>query len=360
MLVLIYKHLTMNYLYTFLLVLAFMQSAVAQSVVSSTPLFADNEPLSLTLTTQLQILEGDRAKPGFGEKATKHPAVLTMTAPSAPLRLPVSLSVRGNYRRDAANCQFPPLVLDLPKKKLQGTVFAEQNQLKLVTHCQKEDYIVREYLVYKVYNVLTDLSFRARLAHITYRDSTNKRQGGTHWGILLEDNADVAKRNRAMLSRQRTKAQFTDSLTMATVGVFEYMIGNTDWSVSYQHNVNVLADSAKTRLMVVPYDFDYSGIVGTDYAVPDSHLGIASVRDRLYRGPSYSMALFNKVFARFIAQKKAIYAVYEQSTLVDKRYVQSTTQFLDEFYATIENPKRSLRVFGPNSGQNKVIKGLND
>lgn len=333
---------------------------VAQTPELPRPLFADDTPLSFTLTTQLQILNRDRTKLGFGEKAEKHPALLTMDGPVAPLRLPVSLTVRGNYRRDAANCEFPPLALDLPKKKLDGTVFAGQNRLKLVTHCQGEDYIVREYLVYKVYNLLADLSFRARLAHITYRDSTNKRQGGLHWGILLEDKVDVAKRNHARISTQRTKAQYTDSLTMATVGVFEYMIGNTDWSVTYQHNVNVLADSVKNRLLVVPYDFDYSGIVGTNYAVPDSHLGIASVRDRLYRGPSYSMALFNRVFAHFIAQKKAIYALYEQSTLVDKRYIQMTIQYLDEFYFTIENPKRSLRVFGPNSAQNKVIKGLND
>lgn len=343
-----------------LLWVIFAPMVVAQTPEPPRSLFADDTPLSFTLTTQLQVLNKDRAKPGFGEKAEKHPALLTMEGPAAPLRLPVSLTVRGNYRRDAANCIFPPLALDLPKKKVSSTVFAEQNRLKLVTHCQDEAYIPREYLVYKVYNLLTDLSFRARLARITYSDTANRKQGGTHWGILLEDKADVAKRSHARPSTQRTKAQFTDSLTMATVGVFEYMIGNTDWSVTYQHNVTILADSVKNRLLVVPYDFDYSGIVGTNYAVPDSHLSITSVRARLYRGPSYSMALFNQVFARFITQKKAIYDLYEQSTLVDKRYVQATIQYLDEFYFIIENPKRSLRVFGPNSGQNKVIKGLND
>ncbi|MBO0935772.1 hypothetical protein J2I47_04350 [Fibrella sp. HMF5335] len=350
----------MNRFYTLLLTWLIWQPAVAQTPGTSVPLFADTAPLSLTLTTQLQILNRDRVKIPFGEKPEKHPAVLTMAGMSAPLRLPVSLTVRGNYRREAGNCIFPPLVLDLPKKRMDNTVFANQNKLKLVTHCQADNYIVREYLVYKVFNELTDLSFRARLAQITYSDTANRKQGGTHWAILLEDNEDVAKRNGARLAKQRTKAQYTDSLTMAMVGVFEYMIGNTDWSVSYQHNVNLLADTTKKRLLVVPYDFDYAGIVGTSYAIPDKHLNIESVRTRLYRGPSYSAKLLSRVFDRFNEKKKAIYALYEGNPLLEKSYIQATIQYLDEFYTLINNPKRSLRIFGPGSTDNVVIRGLND
>jgi hypothetical protein len=350
----------MNYLFTLALALAFTQGVVAQDVDSPAPLFADDTPLSFTLTTQLQILNRDRTKPAAGAKAVKHPALLTMEGTPTSLRLPVSLTVRGNYRRDAANCEFPPLVLDLPRKTLNGTVFARQNRLKLVTHCSEETYVVREYLVYKLYNLLTDLSFRTRLAHITYRDSTSKRQGGLHWGILLEDNQDVAKRNGAVLTRRRTKAQYTDSLTMAMVGVFEYMIGNTDWSVLYQHNVNLMADTIKNRLLVVPYDFDYSGIVATSYSVPDSHLNLGSVRDRMYRGPSYSAGLLNRVFDRFNERKKAVYALYEGNLLLEKSYIRDTILYLDQFYSLINNPKKTERIFGPKSNENRPIKGLND
>ena len=347
----------MNQIYALCLTLAMGQQVVAQS--PTVPLFADTTPLSFTLTTQLQILNRDRVKIPFGEKAEKHPAVLMM-AGTAPLRLPVSLTVRGNYRRDAGNCIFPPLSLDLPKKKVAGTVFAEQNKLKLVTHCKDDDYIVREYLVYKIFNELTDLSFRARLAKITYADSTNKKQGGTHWGILLEDNDDVAKRNHGKLIEQRIKAQYTDSLSMAMVGVFEYLIGNTDWSVNYQHNVNIMADTVRNCFLAVPYDFDYAGIVGTSYAIPDPHLNLGSVRDRMYRGPSYSMGLFNRVFARFNEKKKAIYALYEGNPLLDKTYIRDTVQYLDQFYSVINNPKKTERIFGPSSNENRPIKGLND
>ncbi|MBO0931490.1 hypothetical protein [Fibrella aquatilis] len=347
----------MNRFYALFLTLTLGQQALAQ--LPTVPLFADNAPLSFTLTTQLQILNKDRVKIPFGEKAEKHPALLTM-AGSAPLRLPVSLTVRGNFRRDAGNCIFPPLSLDLPKKKLAGTVFAEQNKLKLVTHCQEDNYIVREYLVYKLFNELTDLSFRARLAKITYRDSTNKQQGGTHWAFLVEDNDDVAKRNGLKLTDQRIKAVYTDSLTMATVGVFQYMIGNTDWSVNYQHNVNVMIDTVRNQFVAVPYDFDYAGIVETSYSVPDKQLMIDSVRDRIYRGPSYSEALLNRVFARFNEKKRAIYALYENNPLLEKTYIRDTILYLDQFYALINNPKKRLSVFGPGSKENRPIKGLND
>ena len=349
----------MKYVYALFFGLLSGQQAVGQSVGSTAPLFADDALLSLTVTTQLQVIAADRQKPGFGEKAQKRPALLSV-ANGGPARLPVTVSVRGNYRRDAGNCIFPPLWLDLPKKKVSGTVFAGQNRLKVVTHCKDDDYLVREYLVYKAFNQLTDLSYGARLARITYLDTNNRKLGGTHWGILLENLTDVASRNHVRPSTKRTKAQYTDSLTMAVVGVFEYMIGNTDWSVSYQHNVSIVADSVKARLLVVPYDFDYAGIVGTDYAVPDKHLGIESVRDRLYRGPSYSAGLLRRVFARFNDRKKAIYALYEGNALLKKNYVQSTIQYLDQFYKLINNPKYSLRVFGPGSTDNRVIRGLND
>ena len=134
--------------------------------------------------------------------------------------MPVTLSVRGNFRRDGANCRFPPLYLNVPKKAVKHTLFAGQDKLKLVTHCQTDEYVVREWMVYRLYNLLTDLSFRARLARVTYADSLRKRPDETHWGLLLEDDADLAKRNHLRLTKTRTKAQFADSLTMATTEIF--------------------------------------------------------------------------------------------------------------------------------------------
>ena len=119
------------------------------------------------------------------------------------MTLPVKLQVRGNFRKLWNNCSFPPLYLDVPKKKASQTVFANQNKLKLVTHCEGEEYVVREYLVYRLYNLLTDYSFQVRLCRVSYVDSTGKRPTETRWGMLLEDESNLVKRNGGLPNKLR-------------------------------------------------------------------------------------------------------------------------------------------------------------
>ena len=316
-------------------------------------LFTSDSVVAFTLTANLRVLQRDR-----GESPVAHPA--TITCPDNEQQtttLPLTLKVRGNFRRLAANCPFPPLLMDLPKKKMQNTLFAHQNKLKLVTHCQVDEWVVREYLVYKLYNQLTDLSFRAQLARVTYADSLGKRAPETHWAFLLEDEADVAKRNGVALSNtKQTTMGYADSLTMATVAVFEYMIGNTDWSVPYLHNIR-LYDNGRAGSVPVPYDFDHAGIVEATYAKPAEQLNLASVRERTYRGIGYPAAIFQQVFDRFNRVKPQFYSLYQQDSRLSKAYVKRTLKYLDEFYALINKPALAQRIFGEDKS-GVVIKGL--
>ena len=161
----------------------------------ATILFQNDAVVAFTLTANLKALSRDR-----GDQPIDHAAVLLYADAKGTDTLPLTLKVRGNFRRSKANCAFPPLLIDFPKKKTKNTLFAQQNKLKLVTHCQTDEWVVREYLVYKLYNLLTDLSFRARLAQVTYADSLGKRPPETHWGFLLEDESEVAKRNGVKVS----------------------------------------------------------------------------------------------------------------------------------------------------------------
>ena len=319
----------------------------------ATILFDNDAVVAFTLTANLRALARDR-----GDLPVEHAAVLLYTDSKGIDTLPLTLKVRGNFRRSKANCAFPPLLMDFPKKKTKNTLFAKQNKLKLVTHCQNDEWVVREYLVYKLYNLLTDLSFRARLARVTYADSLGKRPAETHWGFLLEDDSEVAKRNRVKVStlKQSTMA-YADSLSMATVAVFEYMIGNTDWSVPYLHNIR-LFDDGQAGSLPVPYDFDYSGIVEASYAIPPEQLGIQSVRERLYRGPVYSVALFQRVFDKFNNIKPQFYALYQNNNRLDKSYVKRTLKYLDEFYALINKPATARLSFSEDAKNGVVVKGL--
>ncbi|MBO0935771.1 hypothetical protein J2I47_04345 [Fibrella sp. HMF5335] len=300
-------------------------------------LFAGEAPLSFTLTARMQAIMKDRTQPAHDSLAIKHPAQLTYLSDSASRAvgtIPLALVVRGNFRRKATNCTFPPLYVDFPKKRVAGTPFAGQNTLKLVTHCQSDDYVVREYLVYKLYNLITDLSFRARLARVTYVESAKKRPVETHWAFLVEDEDDVARRNNRRERKMQTPFNKVDSLSLATMAVFEFMIGNIDWDVESRHNVRLMTQPGTDKLpSVVPYDFDHSVIVDAAYASRADDTG-----QRIYRGPLYPGWLLKRVFSQFTELRPRFYALYTSDARLNEAYVKQTIMYLDKFYDLINSP----------------------
>jgi hypothetical protein len=320
------------------------------------PLFKKEEVLELTMLTNLKTLMKDR-----GEKPVNHWAMLSYQGKDKLVSLKIKTRVRGNFRKSPANCVFPPLLLNIPNKKDKNTIFERQNRLKLVTHCQNEAYIFQEYLTYKAYNLLTDCSFKARLARVTYKDSAGNREPQTRYAFLLEDELFLAKRNGLTnFNLKNMTMPKIDSLSMATVAVFEYMIGNTDWSVPYLHNIRLLARQ-NGILLAVPYDFDHSGLVEAKYARPAEELLLSSVRERLYRGITYSPAVFNQVFEKFRSIKPQLYGLYQDNPNLSASYIKRVIKYLDEFYETINDPKSLKYVFVTGGGRkqdNVVVKGL--
>jgi hypothetical protein len=306
-----------------------------------TTLFQKKEVLQVQIESNLKSLLKDR-----GENPTYHAASLSYTDEHAEtVRLPIKMKVRGHFRRLSENCKFPPLLLDFSKKEGKKTVFDRQNKLKLVTQCANEEYVFREYLVYEMYNLLTDLSFKARLAQITYLDSLGKRKPETAYGFFIEDEEAVAKRNGAKnYIHKNLETYLLDSIQMATVALFQYMIGNHDWSVPALHNIKIFTMTGKL-FMPMPYDFDHAGIVETNYALPPPQLNIGTVRERLYRGLNYSPEVFQKVFDKFNSLKLQIYALYEGNSMLEAKYIKRTTKYLDEFYERINDSKAIKKYF---------------
>jgi hypothetical protein len=166
-------------------------------------LFASPDALHLTLATDLRALLRDR-----GDERQDHPATLTfMDSTGNPVALEIAVRTRGNFRLRRSTCAFPPLRLDFPKQRTAGTPFAGQDKLKLVTHCQSrasfEQNLLHEYLVYRILNLLTDKSFRARLARVTYRDLARPTDSLTRYAALLESDAELAARHGARVVEQR-------------------------------------------------------------------------------------------------------------------------------------------------------------
>src|SRR4030095_10841978 len=165
--------------------------------------------------------------------------------------------------------------------------------------------------VYRIFNLLTPRSFRARLAKVTYIDSVSGKLLTARYGMFLEDDDDVARRMEGRIA-ELFNALFKelDAESQTLMFVFEYMIGSTDLSVVKLHNVRLVQDRARV-LYPVPYDFDLAGLVDTSYALVDKRLGITSVRDRLYRGPCRTEAELEPMLEKFRAKKSEAMALYD-------------------------------------------------
>lgn len=330
---------------------AWLSVLVAGPVTAQAPasLFDSHDPLELTLAADFSLLLKDRS-----QKSEYRDAVLSFRAgPESTVAIDVRCKTRGIFRLNPLNCQFPPLMLNLPRKRMAGTAFSGQNRCKLVTHCRNRDpeyeqYVHLEYLAYRLLNLLTERSFRVRPARVTYVDQSGKHDTLTKPAFLIEDDSVMAARYGAEVLEQKGVHQDdVEQEFMALVAVFQYMIGNTDWSVRALHNIVITRDTLG-RVFAVPYDFDWSGIVNTRYAKPQPMLGIRTVRERLYRGFCRPRQEIEAVLPRFLESKDAIYALYRDHPGLEPKTVERTLKYLDEFYARITDPKAIEREFvGP-------------
>ncbi len=333
-------------LFLLLCLVGLFPAAHAQPV-GSTPLFADDALLELTLAADLKPILRDRE-----EDRPAHPALLTYrTSGGAVREIEVWVRTRGHYRLHRLGCDVPPLRFDFRGVPTEGTPFEGQGRVKLVTHCQDgsaayEQRVLQEYLIYRAYNLLTDFSFRVRLVRLTYVDTARRRRPVTHFAFLIEDDDDVAKRNSGRILDGivvHPEAAHRELTTL--MAVFQYMIGNSDWGVTTRHNIKTMAVKKDGALVALPYDFDWAGLVDAPYAVPDPKLGLRSVRERLFMGFCRSEAEFDAAFARFHKKRPALTALFRDFPHLDPKVAARSAEYLDAFFDALNDPKAVRRAF---------------
>jgi len=306
-------------------------------------LFGSDEPLEFTLTADFKATF--KSRDTLNVKAQK--ATLTVKDSSgAAVAIPIEIAPRGHFRLRSDVCNFPPIRLIFSDSGKKGTPFGGQKSLKLGTHCNQKDkeyaeIPVREYAAYETLNMLTDWSYKARLAKVTYVQSGDEKDAVTKYGLLIEDEGDMAKRNggRIFTVRGGTFADMDPQQT-ATISVFAYYLGNTDWSLYSLHNIRLVITG--DRYVPVPYDFDWSGVVYSRYAKPDPRLGIPTVQDRLYRGPCLTPNDLAPVLAKYNEHRQDIKALYTRLPL-DDGYRRRAMDYIEDFYHVIGDQRQVKR-----------------
>jgi hypothetical protein len=297
-------------------------------------LFRSDDTLPITLTADFKAVMRDR-----DPKSTKtFPATITFPHDGATTTMPLRIRARGHSRRSPITCTFTPLRLEFDKTLTKRTVFDGHGPLKLGTHCRggKEDIILREYVIYRMFNILTPNSFRARVANVTYLDAATGKPVAEEAGLLIEDDDDVAKRLEGRsVSMQGAVFGRLDQDALAMMMLFEYLIGNTDLSIVAQHNVRIVAPQSG-RPIPVPYDFDYSGLVDSGYGAVGRGLPITDVRDRLYRGPCRTEADWKPYIDKVRDAKPKFMELFDKVEGLNPAYRKTAKAYLEEFYRNIE------------------------
>ena len=309
-------------------------------------LFDSKSVLHLRIATDLGSLMRERDS----TKLKPHPATISYVAADGKrVSVPAELRLRGHWRRQRRNCDFAPIRVDFPEGARSGTLFEDQGELKLVTHCRSRDaefeqYVLREYAVYQLANLLTPVNLRARLVRTTYVDTAGKQDSLTRNAFFIENEKRAAARNNAeVLDIKGAVWDDVDPELGALVSAFLYMIGGTDWSLAGLHNIVLFRRKEVGPIWPMAYDFDWTGIVWTRYSFPDSRLPIRSVRDRLYRGICRTPEQWAPILSKFQEQKAALYAVYDSVPGLDPRYIKQTREYLDEFFEVIGDRRKVKR-----------------
>ena len=310
-----------------------------QNIADTVNIFNHSSPLVMTLKTDIKNLIKQKFEDEY------QPAELTIdVADTIMVTRSIKVKPRGNMRKKT--CFMPPLKLNFPQKKAFLKQLQEFDKFKMVLDCKRgntyEQYLLSEYYAYKILNIINDYSLKVKLAHVTYIDVSEKYKDVSRYAFLIEDINELAKRKNAIrIDPPNINDLLTDKDVLADTYLFQYLIGNTDWSIIGKHNIYFVKsdDPELYQPFAIPYDFDYAGIVNTTYAVPDEQLGIESVRERVYRGMCIDNDALMQSRQRFIQKKEAIYKLYEEDTLLSKNNKRDTFIYLDSFFSLLENDR---------------------
>jgi len=299
--------------------------------------FASEDLLEMTLAFDIKGLVKSKSKPEYFD------ASLTVKeSDTDSITQHIKVKARGYFRCNF--CSFPPLMMKF-KNKNDDAIQVEGKTLKLVTHCHPtskfDEYVLKEYLAYKLLNNLdSNYSFKTRLVRIHYVDVNKSKNSYTAYGILIENETMLAQRNNAVIIKSdKFTPKDMNPTDLNRMALFNFMIGNTDWSVQMQHNIKILLSFDKPHGKGIPvlYDFDYSGLVNAYYSAPFEELPIKSVTERYYQGICTGAEQLKPLIEEFAGLKDRMLGTIQDFPYLSKNDKKQAVSYISSFYGLYRN-----------------------
>lgn len=295
--------------------------------------------LSLHIKTNMKQLIKEK------EEEKKQEAELSyLNKAGAKVVQAIKVRTRGNMRKNI--CSVPPIKIYFPKDTLEKAGFKRKfNDYKLVFSCQSssiyENYILKEYLIYKLYNLFTENSYRVQLIHLTIEDTAEKHKTVESYGFIIEnDDLLAARLNGELINPKILSPKSITPESYDQMAVFQFMVGNTDWFMYNKHNLKILKQPVVKYIAVIPYDFDYAGIINTNYATPHEKLPIEYVRERFFLGMCRDKGTYEPILQKFRDKKEAVLATCSNLQYLDEKAKKNAINYLEDFFEILDNPKK--------------------
>lgn len=300
-------------------------------------LFEIEEPLTLTLKFNVKELQKTKWK------ETYLPAEMTChVSENFQVTHDVRVRARGEIRKTI--CYAPMFWVNIRHAGIEAEDLADVIKIKMVSRCKSSNmyrsYVLREYLTYKIWNLLSPYSFNTRLVKLTIIDTGRKNKESENWAFFIEPEAMMVERNECIsIKNDRLSLRTVNQEWMDRVAIFSYMIGQADFSVTGRHNLKIMTPKVygPTRLIPLPYDFDYCGLVNAEYAVPKEDLGVENVRDRYYLGACRSEEDYQKAIDWLASYREEIKELILSFEYLEESDKKDMINFIESYYEQAEN-----------------------
>lgn len=316
-----------------------------ESASPDIPFFDDDRPLTIQLEFSTKKIKAET------NDSTYVASMFSYKLDDASWdSIKIKIRARGHFRKK--NCYYVPLKLKIGKSRVRGTIFEGNRKMKLVSPCLREmdnnDYLLKEYLAYKLFEVISPYHLKTRLASFEFiEEKGERRKKHQLLAILIEDMDQLAERFNGREMKKRVHPLQQDHLTSLQNEMFQYLIGNTDFSSRSLHNEQLLY--ADNKYIPIPYDFDMSGLVNASYAtisgMQNMKGSIASVTERVYKGYDRDDLLLQQVRQDYIAHKAELFAVVDalEASFNNPRRFDEAREYLRGFFEVMEDEKKFQR-----------------
>ena len=262
---------------------------------------------------------------------------------------PLNINLRGKFRR--MKCTMPPLLLNFKKSTLRDLNLLPYDEIKLVTHCLEGpegiSNLEEERMIYQIYESITPVSYRTIWVNVEYCNESNQRECIQSVGFLLEPDKVISQRLGIVEKKSFNMAE--DSLDLAcysNTAAFNFLIGNRDWSIVSSRNAKLFYDPAIQKYKVIPYDFDYSNIVGASYRRETLSKTMEHPFDRIYEG-EYFKSLSGKILKSFCGFEKTILEVLQTApNPMDAERRKKIGRYLNNWFEMVRKSKTEDLTYG--------------